>query len=64
MTRSVEPMELRRQRLGLVLRDLASDVVEERRRRLVAEREVRALRARLAAYETTDADSSQAGCRL
>jgi hypothetical protein len=57
-------MELRRQRLGLVLRDLASDVVEERRRRLVAEREVRALRARLAAYETTDADSSQAGCRL
>jgi hypothetical protein len=57
-------MELRRQRLGLVLRDLASDVVEERRRRLVAEREVRALRLRLAAYETTGAESSETGCRV
>ena len=64
MTRPEEPFELRRQRLGLVLRELASDVVEERRRRLVLEREVRELRARLAAYEATDADSSRAGCRV
>jgi hypothetical protein len=50
--------------LGVVLRELASDVVEERRRRLVLEREVRELRARLAAYETTDPRRGQAECRV
>jgi hypothetical protein len=62
--RPEEPTELRRQRLGFVLRELASDVAEERRRRLVLEREVRELRARLAVYEATDAGGSQAGCRV
>ena len=61
--RPEEPIELRRQRLGIVLRELASDVMEERRRRLVLEREVRELRARLAAYEVTDAGSKRAECR-
>ena len=58
MSRPEEPIELRRQRLGVVLRELALDVVEERRRRLALEREVLELRARLAAYEGADA-----GCR-
>jgi hypothetical protein len=50
--------------LGFVLRELASDVVEERRRRLILEREVRELRAKLAAYEAADARSPLAGCRV
>jgi hypothetical protein len=62
--RPEEPTELRRQRLGFVLRELASDVVEERRRRLILEREVRELRAKLAAYEAADARSRLAGCRV
>jgi hypothetical protein len=49
-------IDLRRQRLGTVLRSLAADLVAERRRRLMLEREVRhevrQLRARLAARET------------
>src|SRR5262249_41232397 len=64
MTRSEEPIELRRQRLGLVLQELACDVMEERRRRLVLEREVRELRARLAAYEVTDGSSHPAESRV
>jgi hypothetical protein len=64
MRRPEQPIELRRQRLGVVLQELASEVVEERRRRLVLEREVRELRARLAVYEATDAGGSQAGCRV
>ena len=64
MTRSEKLIELRRQRLGHVLRELASDLVEERRRRLVLEHEVRELRTRIAAYEATDASSSQADCRV
>ena len=58
MKQPQEPIELRRQRIGTVLRELARDVAEERRRRRVLEREVRELRARLAAYEGADA-----GCR-
>jgi hypothetical protein len=64
MRRPEESIELRRQRLGVALQELASEVVEERRRRLVLEREVRELRARLAVYEATDAGGSQAGCRV
>jgi len=65
MSRPEEPIELRRQRLGVVLRELALDLVEERRRRLVLEREVRELRARLAAYEQADPGrSGQAGRRV
>ena len=48
-----QPIDLRRQRLGVVVRELAVDLVEERRRRLVLERELRVLRARLAACEAT-----------
>jgi hypothetical protein len=47
-----EPIDLRRQRLGLVMRQLAEDLMEERRRRFRLERELRELRARLATYET------------
>jgi hypothetical protein len=57
--RPEEPIDLRRRRLDLAVRELASDVVEERRRRMVLEREVRELRARLAAYEATGAGSRQ-----
>jgi len=53
-----QPIDLRQQRLGVVVRELAVDLAEERRRRLVLERELRELRARLAAYETFDAGSS------
>jgi hypothetical protein len=49
-----ESFESRRQRLGIVVHELAADLVAERRRRLVLEREVRELRTRLAAYETSD----------
>ena len=49
-----ESFELRRQRLGIVVRELAQDLVEARRRTLVLEREVRELRARLAAYEARE----------
>jgi hypothetical protein len=49
-----ESSELRRQRLGTVVRELAADLVEERRRRLGLEREVRKLLARLAAYEASE----------
>ena len=44
-----ESYELRRQRLGTALRELAAEVVEERHRRLVVAGEVRELRIRLAA---------------
>ena len=53
-----EPFELRRQRLGTVVRELAADLVEERRRRAVLEREVRELRTRLAAYEASERSAS------
>jgi hypothetical protein len=53
-------IDIRRQRLGTVLRSLAADLVEERRRRLILEREVRELRATLAAHET---DSPARGAR-
>jgi hypothetical protein len=58
MMRPEDPSELRRRRLGIVLRDLAADVIEQRRRRLVVEREVRELRARVAAHDATDAGSA------
>lgn len=51
-----ESFELRRQRLqrlGTAVRELAADLVKERRRRVVLEREVRELRTRLAAYEAS-----------
>ena len=65
MSRPEEPIEIRRQRLGVVVRELALDLMEERRRRMVLEREVRELRARLAAYEETEPGSSgQAGRRV
>jgi hypothetical protein len=47
-----EPIDVRRQRLGLVMRQLAEDLGVERRRPFRLEREVRELRARLATYET------------
>jgi hypothetical protein len=49
-----ESFELRRQRLGTIVRELAADLVEERRRRLVLERQVLELRTRLAAYEASE----------
>lgn len=49
-----ELYELRRQRLGTVLRELAAELVEERQRRLALTREVRELRTKLAAYEATE----------
>ena len=52
-----ESFELRRERLGTVIRELAADLVEERRRRLVLEREVRELRTRLAAYEASESSA-------
>jgi hypothetical protein len=45
-------IDFRRRQLGTVLRSLAADLVEERRRRLILERQVRELRAKLAADET------------
>ena len=53
MQRQQEPIDIRRQRLGIAIRQLAADLVQERRRRLRLERELRELRARLAIYETT-----------
>jgi len=53
-----EPIDVRRQRLGVAIRELAADLVEERRRRSRLEREVRELRSRLASYETEDARRS------
>ena len=47
-----EPIDVRRQRLGMVMRQLAEDLMEERRRRLRLERELREVRARLAIYES------------
>ena len=52
-----ESVGLRRQRLGTVVRELAADLVEERRRRLTLEREVRELRTRLAAYEASESSA-------
>jgi hypothetical protein len=52
-----ESYELRRQRLGTALRELAAELVEERHRRLVLAREVRELRTRLAAYEASDSSN-------
>ena len=52
-----ESFEVRRQRLGTLVRELAADLVEERRRRLVLEREVRELRARLAVYEARESSA-------
>lgn len=49
-----EPIDVRRRRLSLAIQDLAADLVEERRRRVLLEREVRDLRARLAVYEATN----------
>lgn len=52
-----ESFELRRQRLGTVVRELAADLVQERRRRLVLEREVRELRTRLGACEASESSA-------
>ena len=52
-----EEYELRRQRLGTLVRELAADLVEERRRRLVLQREVRELRTKLAAYEASESSA-------
>lgn len=52
-----ESLEWRRQRLGTVVRDLAADLVKERRRRLALEREVLELRTRLAAYEASESSA-------
>ena len=60
---ATESFELRRQRLGMVVRELAADLVEERRRRLVLEREVRELRTRLAAYETSESGAQSSTTR-
>jgi len=49
-----EPNDVRSQRLGLAIRKLAADLVEERRQRSLLERELRNVRARLAVYEPTD----------
>jgi hypothetical protein len=46
-----QPLDLRRQRLAVVLRQLAADLADERRRRVALEREVRQLRQKLATYE-------------
>jgi hypothetical protein len=59
--RAEEPIDLRRQRLCGVVRELAVDLVGERRCTLVLERELRALHARLAAYETPDQDAASHG---
>ena len=52
-----ESFESRRQRLGTVVPELAAELVEERRRRLVLAREVRELRTRLAAYEASESSA-------
>lgn len=52
-----ESFELRRQRLVTVVRELAADLVKERRRRLVLQREVRELRTRLEAYEASESSA-------
>ena len=52
MQRQREPIDLRRERLGLAIQQLAADLVDERRRRIRLERELREVRARLAIYET------------
>jgi hypothetical protein len=57
---AVSSIDLRRRRLGTLVRSLAADLVEERRRRLRLQREVRELRATLAARET-DGPASGAG---
>jgi hypothetical protein len=49
-----ESYEIRQQRLGTVVRELAAELVAERQRRRVLAREVRELRTRLAAYEATE----------
>jgi hypothetical protein len=48
MPRREEPTEVLRTRLGFALQGLASDLAEERRRRIALEREVRELRRALA----------------
>ena len=45
--------ELRVQRLGVALRGLASELVDERRKVAELRREIAALRARLEAFEPT-----------
>lgn len=52
--RPSEPIDVRRKRLGLVIQQLAADLVQERRRRFQLERELRDVRSRLAAYETAE----------
>lgn len=51
MQRQHESIEVRRERLGLAIQQLAADLVDERRRRVRLEREVKDLRSQLAAYE-------------
>jgi hypothetical protein len=41
-------------RMGEAIRELAADLVKERRRRVLLQCEVRELRSRLAVYETAD----------
>jgi hypothetical protein len=52
MTR--EPIEVRRERLGLAIQQLVADLAQERRRRFRLERELRDVRSRLARYEPAD----------
>jgi len=59
MQRQREPIDLRRERLGLAIQQLAADLVDERRRRVRLERELRELRARLAMYETPTSPSAR-----
>jgi hypothetical protein len=49
--RTLDSIDLRGRQLGTVVQRLAADLVEERRRRLMLEREVRELRATIAARE-------------
>jgi hypothetical protein len=49
--RHLSNVDARRTRLGSALRELAADLVAERRRRMELEREVRLLRARLEGLE-------------
>jgi hypothetical protein len=59
---AMSSIDLRRQQLGTVLQRLASDLVEERRRRHRLEREIQELRAALAARETGDsAEGARSG---
>ena len=54
MERPYEPIDVRRERLGRAIQQLAADLAQERRRRFQLERELRDVRSRLAGYEAAD----------